>query len=789
MILLAMISLAAPPLWWSQGNPPVITGTAENNKGPANIGQAKNMVAQALTALDTAAPTVATQIRADLATSHPGLLTVPSPKPADWADKQKAPLLLGQLKAIAHPFYTQLHAAAPTWLAAERTTNDTNYPNSIFPWTATTDDDANKAIATIGQLKAVFSLRFETLPPEFIDDDYDGMDDNWEIANGLDPQDFYDAYDDPDGDGIENQYEYVLGFDPQNANTEGTADASIDRDGDGMPDAWEAQTGSFVWDDTLGRYVFLRGLDWEVDDASGDPDHDGLSNFAEYQAGTNPMSYDSDYDNLPDGWEIANGLDPLDSYDAYEDTDGDGIKNKYEYALGFDPQNASTGGTPDVSKDRDNDDMPDWWEAATGRFEWNYEQQQYLFVKVLDWEVADGTGDHDQDGLTNSQEFLHGTKPNDYDSDDDYLPDGWEIQNGLVAAISIQVNGSLIYGNSGINGRDGDSDTDGIKNQYEYLLGFNPKSASTGGISDATKDRDGDGMKDWQEAATGTWKWDYNLQRDIFKRGLDWEVNDASGDLDNDGLNNLAEFNAGTNPNDSDTDSDGFYDGLEVQYSFLNPAIWNNPNNDHDLDGMPDLFEAIYGLILNLNDASLDPDDDNLTNFEEFQFGSPPNNPDIDHDGLDDSQERSEATDPWKWDSDGDQLPDGWEVKYALNPTEWQSADLDREPDGLKDIDEVRFGTDPFKDDSDGDGVGDGDEVANNTDPMDDEWGGIPPAAPSNVVETQNTDGTTSFTWQDNSNNEKSFRIYRHLPDGNKQLLGEVQADTTSFIYTPPSNP
>ena len=141
MILLAMISLAAPPLWWSQGNPPVITGTAENNKGPANIGQAKNMVAQALTALDTAAPTVATQIRADLATSHPGLLTVPSPKPADWADKQKAPLLLGQLKAIAHPFYTQLHAAAPTWLAAERTTNDTNYPNSIFPWTAETTDD------------------------------------------------------------------------------------------------------------------------------------------------------------------------------------------------------------------------------------------------------------------------------------------------------------------------------------------------------------------------------------------------------------------------------------------------------------------------------------------------------------------------------------------------------------------------------------------------------------------------------------------------------------------------
>ena len=92
-----------------------------------------------------------------------------SPQLASWdpptspaeQEKQKAPLLLGQLKAIAHPFYNQLHAAAPTWLATERATNGTNHPGSIFPWTAEITDDQNKSIATIGQIKAVFSLRFE----------------------------------------------------------------------------------------------------------------------------------------------------------------------------------------------------------------------------------------------------------------------------------------------------------------------------------------------------------------------------------------------------------------------------------------------------------------------------------------------------------------------------------------------------------------------------------------------------------------------------------------------------
>jgi hypothetical protein len=230
------------PAWWTDGIPPVITpNAAENNQGPANIGQAKHMVSLALRALDTASPTIASQIRADLAGTQPDHsdriidLTVPAPKDTAWIEKQKAPLLLGQLKAIAHPFYTQLHAAAPTWLAAERTANGTNNPGSIFPWTATTDDDSNRSIATIGQLKAVFSLRFETLPSPDFDDD--GLADAWEIlyfSNLAQP-----GSGDFDSDGLSNLQEQAMGTNPSTI--------GVDGDGDGLPDDWElANAGRFA---------------------------------------------------------------------------------------------------------------------------------------------------------------------------------------------------------------------------------------------------------------------------------------------------------------------------------------------------------------------------------------------------------------------------------------------------------------------------------------------------------------------------------------------------------------
>ena len=80
-----------------------------------------------------------------------------------------------------------------------------------------------------------------------------------------------------------------------------------DSDGDGLPDWWEV----------------TYGLDPHVadgrDGAYADLDNDGLNNYAEYLAGTEPRNSDTDGDGVSD---------------YYEDADGDGVSNGYEAGIG-----------------------------------------------------------------------------------------------------------------------------------------------------------------------------------------------------------------------------------------------------------------------------------------------------------------------------------------------------------------------------------------------------------------------------------------------------------------------
>ena len=71
-----------------------------------------------------------------------------------------------------------------------------------------------------------------------------------------------------------------------------------------------------------------------------DPDNDGLLTSRELELGTDPDKRDTDGDLLPDGWEVARGLDPLqhggDAALAL-DPDADGMSSADELAAGTDP--------------------------------------------------------------------------------------------------------------------------------------------------------------------------------------------------------------------------------------------------------------------------------------------------------------------------------------------------------------------------------------------------------------------------------------------------------------------
>jgi hypothetical protein len=128
----------------------------------------------------------------------------------------------------------------------------------------------------------------------------------------------------------------------------------------------------------------------------------------------------------------------------------------------------------------------------------------------------------------------HRTDPLKWDTDNDTIPDGWEISHGLDPRNSADASQ--------------DTDNDGLINSEEYLNNTNPYNVDT----------DGDGYSDSWEVENG-----FNPT----------DQSDIDADTDGDGLTNINEFFLGTNRTAFDTDNDGLSDGIESTPMYL--TLWD----------------------------------------------------------------------------------------------------------------------------------------------------------------------------------------------------------------------
>ena len=367
----------------------------------------------------------------------------------------------------------------------------------------------------------------------------------------------------------------------------------------------------------------------EVQQAGRDSDEDGLPDRMEQTLyGTDHNNPDTDGDGLEDGWEVANGLDPLDSGEP-DDRD---IEN-----TNADGEDAG----------EQNETFPD---PDNGPY-----------------------GDPDRDGLTNEQEAAIGTNPTASDSDGDGLNDRWEslytetvqTPQGPVTLLDplnpnwgcplltpqVEAEMKLIIGTSTWNslpvGPNGDHSCDSVldidrqgpdslPNYLEEIYDTNPLE----------EDSDGDLIPDRIEVGYGSQELQVHCGVPQFGTiRLDAPYTDLMS-----GVGDLTWFN-------EDMDGDGRLNG---------PGDW-----DTDGDGMPDGFEYCYNTLLNpanSTDAYGDVDEDGLNNVEEYEVAY--------------SWGAVNFTNPLVADTDDDGMPDGWEYNSGIHPNDGSNAEEDPDFDG-----------------------------------------------------------------------------------------------------------
>jgi hypothetical protein len=177
---------------------------------------------------------------------------------------------------------------------------------------------------------------------------------------------------------------------------------------------------------------------------------------------------------------------------------------------------------------------------------------------------------------------------------------------------------------------EGDFDGDGLSSEEEAKLGTDPEKFDT----------DGDGLRDGLEVEIGSDPLKQDSDQDGLSDALEMSLMIALGmdpatkpDSDNDTWINILDVNS---------DNDGLSDGKEVICLFpdkaYDPESWSGTNpyvNDTDLDGISDGEERFLGL----DPLSPDTDGDGLSDSDELLYGTKPLLADTDGDGIGDSMD------------------------------------------------------------------------------------------------------------------------------------------------------
>ncbi|MBI4143844.1 thrombospondin type 3 repeat-containing protein, partial [Candidatus Woesearchaeota archaeon] len=292
---------------------------------------------------------------------------------------------------------------------------------------------------------------------------------------------------------------------------------------------------------------FLKGSDPKVKDSDRDGVNDDKDKCPRTPTGTIIDAdgcglADKDKDGISDDWEAQFGLDPTEPSDALKDIDDDGLPAIDEFNKGTNPNkkdsdkdgtddatdkcpntptNAKTGKDGCQTKDTDNDGMPDEWEINFGLNPNN---------------PNDATTDTDGDGLANIIEYKKGTNPSKPDTDKDGVIDKDDRCPNTPRGTAVNIKGCSKT----------DTDNDGMPDEWEQDNELNP------------------------------------------------EENDAKKDNDNDGLTNKEEYEANTLPKDKNTDNGKATDGEEIDEN-TDPL---DPSDDLVRTPKTTLILSIAGILL-----------------------------------------------------------------------------------------------------------------------------------------------------------------------------------------------